>query len=128
MSVTVKKWHSLEIAEVISELGSKEPGLSSTEAQRRLAQFGPNELTEKKKTSPWMLLLEQFKSFLIIILIIAAIVSAVLAIMGEGDIWEPILIILIVLFAAILGFVQEYRSEQAMEALKQMTAPTAAVM
>jgi len=128
ISTTAKAWHSLEITEAIRELDSNPRGLSSEEAQRRLAQFGPNELAEEKKISPWMLLLEQFKSFLIIILLIATIVSAALAVRGEGDIWDPILIAVVVLFAAILGFVQEYRSERAMEALKQMTALTAAVI
>lgn len=128
MFTTAKKWHSLEIAQVIQELGSNQQGLSSAEARRRLAQFGSNELVEEKKASPWMLFLEQFKNFLIIILLIAAIISAVLAVTGKGDIWDPILIVIIVLFAAIFGFVQEYRSERAMEALKQMTALTASVI
>ncbi len=83
---------------------------------------------EKKKTPCWMLFLEQFKNFLIIILLVAAAISGVLAIMGGGDIWDPILIVIIVFFAAGLGFVQEYRSEKAMEALKQMAAPTATVI
>ena len=121
-------WHNLSVSEVIESLNSGIQGLTREEAERRLAQFGPNELAEKGKTSPLMLFLEQFKSFLIIILLVAAIVSGVLALMGEGDIVDPILIVIIVFFAAGLGFVQEYRAEKAMEALKQMAAPTATVI
>lgn len=121
-------WHNIDKEKAIALLGSKLDGLSSEEAKQRLERYGLNELVEKKKTSPLMLLLEQFKDFLIIILIIAAIISAVLAFMGEGDIWDPILIIIIVLFAAVLGFIQEYRSEKAIEALKRMAALTAIVI
>ena len=122
------QWYNLSTDEVIDTLKSTHQGLTEGEAERRFAELGPNELVEKKKTSALTLLLEQFKDFLIIILLIAAIISFVLAIMGEGDLLDPILIVVIVLFAAILGFVQEFRSEKAMEALKQMTAPTATTM
>jgi Ca2+-transporting ATPase len=121
-------WHNLSVSEVIESLNSGIQGLTREEAERRLAQFGPNELVEKKKASPWMLFLEQFKDFLIIILLVAAAISGVLALTGEGDIWDPILIVIIVFFAVCLGFFQEYRSEKALEALKQMTAPTATVI
>jgi Ca2+-transporting ATPase len=123
-----KVWHNLSVSEAIESLNSGIQGLSKEEAERRLAQFGPNELAEKRKTPPWVLFLEQFKNFLIIILLVAAVVSGVLALTGEGDIWDPILIVIIVFFAAGLGFVQEYRSEKALEALKQMTASTATVI
>jgi len=123
-----KIWHNLSVSEVIESLNSSIQGLTREEVERRLAQFGPNELVEKGKKPQWMLLLEQFKNFLIIILLVAAIVSGVLALTGAGDIWDPILIVVIVLFAAGLGFFQESRSEKAMEALKQMTAPTATVI
>ncbi len=121
-------WHNLSVNEVIESLASNLRGLGEDEAKRRLAQFGPNELVEKEKTSPLMLFLEQFKNFLIIILLVAAIVSGVLALAGQGDMLDPILIVIIVFFAAGLGFVQEYRSEKAMEALKQMAALTATVI
>jgi Ca2+-transporting ATPase len=121
-------WHNLSVSEVIESLNSGIQGLTREEVKRRLAQFGPNELVEKGKKPQWMLFLEQFKNFLIIILLVAAVVSGVLAFTGQGDIWDPILIVVIVLFAAGLGFFQESRSEKAMEALKQMTAPTATVI
>lgn len=123
-----KPWHNLSINDVTETLNSSLGGLSEEEAQRRLAEFGPNELIERRKTPPWVLFLEQFKNFLVIILLVAAVISGILAFMGEGDIWDPILIVVIVFFAAVLGFFQEYRSEKALEALKLMTAPTATVV
>jgi Ca2+-transporting ATPase len=124
---TTSQWYNLTVVKALEALGTSEQGLSSEEAQKRLSQFGPNELKEKKKTSPGIIFWGQFKSFLIIILIVAAAISGVLAIRGEGNVWDPILIMVIVLFACLLGFIQEYHSERAMEALKQMTAPTASV-
>ncbi|OGN92209.1 MAG: ATPase [Chloroflexi bacterium RBG_13_50_10] len=118
-----KNWHSLEMPEVLASLGSSRNGLSQDEAQRRLAQFGPNELAGKEKVSPWGILLEQFKNFLIIILLVAVALSAIM-----GEVADAIVIFVIVLFAAGLGFIQEYRAERAMEALKRMAAPTASVL
>jgi Ca2+-transporting ATPase len=123
-----KIWNNLEIKEVLSSLQSAPNGLSQEEAGRRLVEYGSNELQEKKKVSYWILFLEQFKNFLVIILLIAAIVSGALAAWGEGDVWDPILIVIIILFATVLGFVQEYRSEKSLEALKKMTAHTATVI
>lgn len=118
-----KAWHTLEITEVITSLNSDNSGLSREEAKRRLVEFGPNELVEKHKVSPWAIFLEQFKNFLIIILLIAAILSGIL-----GEVADAIVIFVIVFFAAILGFVQEYRAEQAMAALKRMASPVATVI
>src|SRR6185503_14156238 len=84
---------------------------------------GPNELQAAHRISPWALLIEQFKNVLIIILLIATAVSALL---GEGV--DAIAIAVIVLFAVGLGFIQEYRAERAIEALRQMAAPTATVI
>lgn len=94
---------NLEVTEVISSLNSDHRGLSSTEAKRRLAEFGPNELVEKRKASAWVIFVEQFKSLLIIILLVAVALSAAL-----GEVTEAIVISVIVLLAAVLGFVQEY--------------------
>jgi Ca2+-transporting ATPase len=91
-----KIWHNLSVSEAIESLNSGIQGLTREEAGRRLAQYGPNELVEKKKTPPWMLFLEQFKNFLIIILLVAAAVSGVLALTGEGDIWNIIPITVVV--------------------------------
>ena len=118
-----RDWHSLGIQEVLTSLNSSSNGLSQEEARHRLAEFGPNELVEKEKISPWAIFLEQFKSFLIIILLVAVALSAIL-----GEVADAIVIFVIVLFACGLGFIQEYRAERAMEALKRMAAPTASVI
>ena len=118
-----RAWHNLSASEVVESLKSSLQGLTREEAERRLAQYGPNELAEKKKTSPFMLWLGQFKDFLIIILLVAVVLSAVL-----GEITDAIVIFVIVLFATTLGFIQEYRAERAMEALKKMAAPTSSVV
>jgi len=116
-------YHSREANEVLSTLNSNRRGLTPAEASRRLAEFGPNELVEKHKISPWAIFLEQFKNLLIIILLVAVVLSAVL-----GEVADAIVIFAIVLFAAVLGFLQEYRAERAMEALKRMASPTATVL
>ena len=117
-------WHRMTINEVISTLKSdKDCGLSKAEANRRLAEHGPNELEAARRSSPWSMLGEQFKNILIIILIIAIVLSALL-----GHTVEAIAITVIMLFAVLLGFVQEYRAERAIEALKKMAAPTATVI
>jgi P-type Ca2+ transporter type 2C len=117
-------WHALEIDQVAATLQtSASAGLAAEEAARRLAEHGPNELTAAAGPAPWKLLLEQFKNVLILILLVAVAISAVL-----GHATEAIVISVIVLFAALLGFVQEYRAERAIEALRRMTAPTATVV
>jgi Ca2+-transporting ATPase len=98
-------------------------GLSAQEAERRLAEIGPNELTAGSRVSPWKLLLEQFRNILILILLFAVALSIVL-----GHATEAIVIGAIVVLAAVLGFVQEYRAERAIEALTRMAAPTATVV
>jgi P-type Ca2+ transporter type 2C len=118
-----KAWYNLDIAEVFSILNTDKDGLSSEEAKRRLEEFGYNELVEKHKISPWLIFFEQFKDFLIIILLIAAVISGVL-----GEVADSIVIFVIVVFAAVLGFVQEYKAEQAMAALKRMASPMATVI
>jgi Ca2+-transporting ATPase len=105
--------------QVITSLQSdSETGLSKAEAQKRLAQYGPNELVERGKKSPFVIFLSQFKEVMVIVLLIAALVSAFL-----GEFTEVIVILAIVVLNAILGFTQEYRAEQAMEALKKMAVP-----
>jgi Ca2+-transporting ATPase len=118
-----KAWHALEINDVLKHLSTQQEGLTSEEAARRFAEHGPNELKAAHRISPWEILAEQFKNVLIIILIIATVFSAFV---GEG--LDAIVIGVIILFAVVLGFVQEYRAERAIEALREMAAPTAAVM
>jgi P-type Ca2+ transporter type 2C len=117
------EWHELKVEEVFKRLETQEDGLAPQVAAQRLAHYGPNELQAARQISPWEILFEQFKNVLIIILLIATALSAFL---GEGV--DAIAIAVIVLFAVVLGFVQEYRAERAIEALKQMAAPTAAVL
>jgi len=114
----------LEVAEALTRLGTDGVrGLTSSEANRRLTEHGPNELETVQRISPWMILGEQFKNVLVIILVVAVALSAFL---GHG--LEAIAIAVIVLFAVLLGFVQEYRAERAMEALRRMAAPSATVV
>ncbi len=84
----------------------------------RLSRYGPNELVERGGRSPWRILLEQLTGTLVLILIVAAVVSALV-----GDIKDAVAILAIVVLNAILGFVQEYRAEQAMAALKKLAVP-----
>lgn len=116
-------WHSLDIDKTLAETNSSQEGLSPETAQERLQQYGLNQLQEKKKKKAWMMFLLQFKDFMIIILGIAAIISGIV-----GDLADTIIILVIVLLNAIIGFIQEYRAEKAMEALKQMATPNAHVL
>ena len=116
-------WYNEIIDNILTQLKTNITGLKDEEAKKRLDEFGPNELKEKKAVSPLILLLEQFKDFLIIILGIAAIISGV-----QGDWLEAIAIIIIVILAGVLGFLQEYEAEKAIDSLKKMAAPTATTL
>src|SRR4030065_313771 len=120
---TRQNWHTLSTTEALDRLQSASTGLTGAEAARRLAEHGPNELQAAHRISPWEILFAQFKNVLILILLIATALSALL---GHGV--EAVAISVIVLFAVLLGFVQEYRAERAIEALRQMAAPTATVL
>ncbi|OGO05450.1 MAG: ATPase [Chloroflexi bacterium RBG_13_54_9] len=119
---TEQRWYDLPVEGAFQSLGSSPRGLTDEEARERLARFGPNELRRERGISPLAILLEQFKSILIIILLIAVIISVSL-----GEYLDGGVIFAIVLASAVLGFVQEYRAERAMEALQEMAAPTATV-
>ncbi len=117
-------WHTRETLSLVDELKTdSNNGLKTVEAQNRLATYGTNELTAAEKVRWWKLLLEQFKNTLVIILLVASTLSGIL---GHGT--EAIAIAVIVLFAVILGFVQEFRAGRALEALQEMAAPTALVI
>jgi Ca2+-transporting ATPase len=116
-------WHTMDVEAVFGRLKSMPDGLTAAEAARLLDQYGPNELQTSSHVSPWAILLEQFKNVLIIILLFATALSAFL---GHGV--EAIAITVIVLFAVVLGFVQEYRAERAIEALRELAAPAATVI
>jgi len=113
----------MKINEAMRALNARMDGLSSEEVQKRLQEFGPNELKKEKRKSPVKLFLEQFADMLIIILLIATALS-----FAVGEAYDAIVIIAIVMACAVLGFTQEYKAEKALEALKKMTAPTATVL
>ncbi len=116
-------WHRLDPAEVLTHLSTPPGGLSTEEAGRRLALHGPNELQEIAHVSPWHTLAAQFKNVLVLILLVATTISGVL---GHGV--EAAVIAVIVLFSVLLGFVQEYRAERALESLREMAAPVGHVI
>ena len=116
-------WHRKNIDETADVLKSSLSGLSAEDARQRLEQYGTNELKEKKKKTLLLMFLDQFKDFMILVLIVAAVISGMV---GEAS--DTIAIIVIVALNAVIGFVQEYRAEKAMEALKKMAAPSAVVM
>ena len=116
-------WHALSVAAVLDRLDTAESGLSSEDAARRLAETGPNELAASRRVSPWSLLLAQLKNVLILILLVAVGLSALL-----GHALEAVVIAVILLFAVVLGFVQEYRAERAIEGLRRMAAPVATAL
>ncbi len=118
------KWHTLEEERLLERLHvDPSRGLSDAEARKRLLSYGPNELKVEERPSPFTIFLRQFKDILIIILLIATLLSALL-----GEIFDALFIFLIVVFSAGLGFLQEYRAEKALEALKRMLAPTVTVL
>lgn len=122
-------WETLRLQEVRKTLKTNlEYGLNEQEAKIRLNQYGENKLDEKKKESLILRFIKQFNDFMIIILIIASIVSAIVAkLEGSNDYMDSIIIIAIVIFNAIMGLLQEAKAEKSIEALKKMTSPTAKV-
>ena len=126
-TLTEKKFHLMTVGDTYNTLGSKDDGISNNEAKIRLNKYGLNEIQEAEKTSLLKLFLAQFKSFLVLILVAAVVISFVSSIFFGGEIFESIAIFAIVFANAILGFVQEYRAEKAIEALKQIAAPEALV-
>ncbi len=116
-------WYGLRDDEVLARLEAPAGGLGAEEAVRRLALHGPNELREIARGSAWHTLAAQFKNVLVVILLVATALSAVL---GHG--LEAVVIAVIVLFAVLLGFVQEYRAERALESLRKLAAPVGRVI
>ena len=116
-------WHGLSEAETLARLEATAGGLSADEAARRLAIHGPNELQQIGRSSAWRTLAAQFKNVLVAILLVATALSALL---GHG--LEAAVIAVIVVFAVLLGFVQEHRAERSLEALREMAAPLGRVI
>lgn len=122
-------WHTKNIKEIEKELRTNvKTGLGDKDVQIRQDEFGKNKIEEGKKESLLVKFLNQFKDFMIIILIIAAIISAVVSYLeGTGDYFDSIIIIAIVVFNGIMGLIQEAKAEKSIEALKKMSAPVAKV-
>lgn len=122
-------WHTLSSIEVEKKLNTNfSRGLSSKEAEKRSKVFGKNKLDEKKKVSFISKFIAQFKDFMIIILLIAAVISAVISyVEGSNDYMDSIIIIAIVFFNALMGIIQENKAEKSLEALKKLSAPIAKV-
>ena len=124
-----QQWHTLSIEQSLSALSSRaEAGLSSAEADRRLAEYGPNELKETGGRSRLQILLDQFADVMLLMLIGVAIVAAVLDIRADNFPKDAIAIFAIVLLNAVLGYFQESRAEQALAGLKSLSAPNVRVL
>ncbi|MCB0726620.1 MAG: calcium-translocating P-type ATPase, PMCA-type [Ignavibacteriae bacterium] len=116
-------WHKKDINKIFEMTGTSEQGLSAESVIQKQSEFGKNRLDDVRKKSVWLMFLNQFRDFMIIVLIAAAVVSGII-----GDLTDTIIILVIVILNAILGFVQEYRAEKALEALKKMAALNASVI
>ena len=122
--MAMRFWHSMDVDLVLKELQvDPHRGLAPEEALSRLGQYGPNELRQEEKASPLALFVNQFKNILIIILLIATLLSALV-----GEYVDAAIIFVIIVFCAGLGFIQEYRAERALEALKNMLTPMITVL
>ena len=123
-------WHTYKINEVVRNFKTNlEYGLSEEEVKKRQEKYGKNKLKDKKKENIFIRFIKQFNDFMIIILIIASIISAIVSKMqGENDYIDSIIIIAIVILNAVMGLVQEAKAEKSIEALKKMTPPIAKVI
>jgi Ca2+-transporting ATPase len=116
-------WHSIETDEALQRLESSISGLTSADAQQRLAEYGPNAIPEERRRSLLVMLLGQFADFMIVVLLVAAVISGFI-----GEPQDTIAILVIVLLNAIIGAVQQFRAERAVAALREMAAPEAQVL
>jgi len=117
-------WHAQNVQQILKGLDTDiHRGLTDEEVKRRIETYGYNELKKEEGISPFTLFVNQFKNILIIILIVAIVLSFLV-----GETLDAAIIGVIVLFCAVLGFIQEYRAERALEALKKMLSPTITVL
>jgi len=116
-------WHQLPSEKIYTLLNSSPNGIEAEEVQLRLVKLGPNEINTVKPISPWLIFISQFNDFMIVVLIAASIISGII-----GDITETIVILCIVLINAIIGFIQEFRAEKSLEALRKMASPFSIVI
>ena len=116
-------WHLLPLSEISQLLNTTPSGIDNISAAHRMNEYGINQITDKKKKTVVQMLLHQLTDFMILILIAAAIISGVL-----GDVTDTVIILAIIIINAVVGFIQEYRAEKAMDALKQMAATNARIL
>ena len=116
-------WHLLSITEIAELLNSTPTGIDNSIASERLTEYGKNKIEDTKKKTVWQIMLHQLSDFMILILIVVAIVSGFL-----GDLTDTFIILAIIIINATVGFIQEYRSEKAMQALKNMVPSYARVI
>jgi len=116
-------WHLIHLDELFQKLGTGPQGLSQVHAEERLGEQGPNELTARKKKTLLGIFLYQFKDFMIVVLMAAAVLAGIM-----GDVTDTAIILAIVLVNAVIGMLQEHRAEKAIEALRRMAAPVATVV
>ena len=115
-------WHARTVEEALAALRTGPGGLSAAEAAHRLGEFGPNRIHEQKRVSLINLFFDQFRNFMVVVLLAATLVSGLL-----GELSDAVTIIVIVLANAVLGFVQEWKAERSLASLRRLTAPTAQV-
>jgi Ca2+-transporting ATPase len=123
MGLAATNWHQFDVSKTLELLGTSEAGLSANEARQRLTTYGPNSFDLKEGRTPFEIVIGQFTDFMILVLIAAAIISGII-----GDIKDTFVIGGIVVLNGIVGFVQEYRAEQALQALQKMSAPNGNVI
>jgi Ca2+-transporting ATPase len=120
--VSKENWYELNRDATLERLGTRLDGLTDEEAAEHLQSFGPNQLQERALRSPWAVLASQFTEVMVIVLLIAAIISFAI-----GEATDAVMVLIIVVLNAILGFTQEYRAERAMAALKRLAVPAVKV-
>jgi Ca2+-transporting ATPase len=125
-----KEWEKIKLRDAYKKLESGRDGISDDEAAVRLKKFGKNEIKRTKKVSPVNILLSQFRSPLIIMLIAAAVVSMFLSLFpeGESNFTDTVLILIIAISSGVFGFFQDWKAEKAIEALRKMSTPNASVI
>jgi len=119
----MKNWHQLPIDEIMNQLETSQQGLSDVVVAEKRKQYGSNQLTEKKQSPPWVLFVSQFKDFMILVLLAAALIAGF-----AGEMVDAIIILVIVLLNAVVGFVQEYRAQKEVAALRKLATPLAKVI
>lgn len=125
----MKQYYNLAVSEAAEQLGTDiKQGLSATESQKRIETDGYNEFTRKKKKSLFVKFIEQFKSFMIVVLIIAALISGIVGYFDGEGFTDALIILFIIILNAVIGVVQEVKAEKSLEALEKLSAPFSKVI